>query len=455
MAVTILPSGIGVRCQPVPLTVEWHVDGIPSSALDLHVEYVSGAGAVTVRPLRPGQFLLPLPTEPVVVIARPVGGHAFPNGAFLEVRLRTPGDAAEYVLADADLSGTSEARLASIEPTGGLLLLTAEPESAPAPPEPAPLPPPPVVSNGTRPGQTDRMTELPQQTPPPWGPSPTGPTATGQPATGQPLVDGPGPGFPAHPPSVGGPPPPVTPPGPATPSAPVQLGALPELARRTNYACRRQIDGSRLPASQLRDVVVAVDRSASMLPAVRGGALTSLLEILLGLATVVGREPLLPVWQLGAAPRPVRRAVTPDTVAGFVAAELSEQASLSGVALTPLVDQIGSPARPTSVFVITDGVPPDTDVFASVVAGRSAPVSWHLLALARSGTDPRVSAEPWADELTALRRDGWASVAALSPEPHDGWVAERLADDRQLDLLVADLFPWPPTARTGVPAGQL
>lgn len=435
MAISILSPGVSVRCASAPLTMEWNVDGMPAHALDLRVERQSSSGdgqPVRVRPLRPGQLLIPVPDEPLVVIARPVSGHVFPDSVFLELRFRTP-TSAEYVLSDSDLSGTPGSRLASIAPGDGVLVLTAEPDLLqPAPPaqpsEPTSAPQPPGVRTGggaaaQPPGPSQPEVPRPQQDVN-WS-STSGPFSV-------PGSDGSGY---SHNRPFG------------QPSAPVNLDALPGLAKRTAYAARRQVDAARLPASQQRLIVLAIDRSASMLPVLRSGAVDALLEVLIGLSAVVGRNTELPVWQLGATPRPTSGPLLPTATDSFVDRELREEASITGTVLAPLAERVGTSEGPTSVFVVTDGSPPDLEAFRAAVSRSRRQVAWHLIAFARSTTDPQVRAEPWTDELVRMPRDVWASVASITPSRGDGWLQRRLEDPTELETLVADLFDWPARVR--------
>lgn len=401
MAVTILAPGRSARCQAGPLTLEWHVDGGPSSSVALSVEPEQGSHgpAVPVQPLSPGQLLLPLVREPVVVVARPAHGYVFGDGVTLDLTVRLSGGITEYVLHTIDLSGISEARLVAAAPNDGALVLVAEPASAPAPP--------PRPARGEQQPRFDSG----EPTTSPEGPVPPSPPTT-QPSGGSTARE-----------------------------------TLPPSALRAAYSARRRIDSARLPPEQLSQLIVAVDRSASMLSVVRTGALADLLEILLGLSTVVSAEPVLPVWELGQVPSLLPRALSPTTVDGFVGRELQESASTTGTLVRPLVSHLGHTDVRQRVVVVTDGPPPDGVAFAeSVAAARVAgsATSWHLVAFARSLSDPSVAAEPWLDELARLPGDAWASVASLTPGVGPSWLSERMSNSAELNRLVNDIFDWAP-----------
>jgi hypothetical protein len=231
------------------------------------------------------------------------------------------------------------------------------------------------------------------------------------------------------------------------PTAVVNPPADTSLLQRTVYSARRLIGGDgQLPAAARRELVVAVDRSASMLPLIRSGVRRDLLELLLGVSQVLSGSRGVPVWQLGRVPRQVRPALSPDTLDRYDDV-LGRSASTEGTVVAPLLSSTAGSVKARVVVVVTDGVPADIDGVTAALAepavagGRT---SWHVLALARSLEDPAVRATPWRDELGPLRAiaSEQLTVSSIAPGNGDGWLGERLADDDALDDVVAALPFW-------------
>jgi hypothetical protein len=214
------------------------------------------------------------------------------------------------------------------------------------------------------------------------------------------------------------------------------------------YAARRCAQAASLPAERQRTIRLAIDRSASMLPHQRSGALHALLEVMIGVNGVYGATRAMPVWAMSPDPEQIRPDLTADSLPGYVDTTLGGQALTSGTALAPLVGRMPAARGRETVYVITDDVPPDLDDAAAALRARTdtPALTWHLLLLASDWTEPGVRAEPWRDELRPLAHlvgEGLLTASAIAPDDRPGWLTDRLAPPDVLDAVVGRLVQAP------------
>jgi hypothetical protein len=230
-----------------------------------------------------------------------------------------------------------------------------------------------------------------------------------------------------------------------TPETELPDDGLPELAQRAAYAARRVALSRHLPTGQTVRLQIALDRSASMSCRLVDGTVQSLFEVLLGVNQVIGTFKDVRLWEVASPPLPLKVDLSPASVQDVVSREFAAKASTAGTALAPLIAAVDG-EDPSCVVVITDGVPADLGAVNSALQAKTTPTRFHLLAIARSVDDPRVMAEPWRDELSALRSvsaDPSLTVSGVTPQTGLGWLAHRLDTDDALEKLVADLAVWP------------
>lgn len=220
------------------------------------------------------------------------------------------------------------------------------------------------------------------------------------------------------------------------------------LARDAAYAARRRARSARLPEDRRSELHLAVDRSASMLPLVRGGSGQGLMDLVVGVNDVVGSSSTVALWSLGSIPVPMRPGLTRANAGGRWSADLVERASTGGTLVAPLVAEIAARGPRRTVLVVTDGPPADLpELTAALEAARADGTStrWHVLALARTSGDRQVQREPWRDELAGLAplvRAGLLTCSGISPSEHEGWLLELLADETELAHVVDALPFW-------------
>ncbi len=208
---------------------------------------------------------------------------------------------------------------------------------------------------------------------------------------------------------------------------------------------RRQAGAARLAPDARTELLVAVDRSASLLPAQRAGAVQALLEVLLGVSAVWGSADSLPVWELGAVPRPLPQPLDRANAPGFVTHVLGERITTDGTLLAPLVRATAGVGGSRTVVVVTDGVPADLEEVTAALRETTrarGTTRWHLLAIARGTDDATVRHEPWRDELTALAplvAERLLTVSSVAPGTGPAWLSTRLTEASALDALVAGL----------------
>ena len=406
MAVTKLAPGGRARCTTGHATLGWSVDGADLSEVVLRVvQRDAGRPAIGVQPTGPGRLLIAALPVPVVVLVLPRDGNVFRDGVSVsaELTLRVDGhDGDQYVLPEVDVSGTSEQVLLIMVPADGVWSLELPADLAVRQARPS------THSRVGAPAPSAAALRAPQH---------DGPAATR-----------------------------LTPPEPAQEEADgAQQPGVSQLAQRAAYAARRHVGAARLAPEARSEFHVAVDRSASLLPALRTGAVQSLLEVLSGLNSVCGLTDQVPVWELGVAPSRLSTPLDPTTVLGYVTHVLGQRVTTDGTLLAPLVRATAGSGASRTVVVVTDGVPADlTQVTLALrqTTRSRGNTRWHVLAVARGADDPAVRQEAWRNELAPLLplvAERLLTISSVAPGQGAGWLAARLGDVRALDALVGAL----------------
>lgn len=380
MATLRLSAGGSARCPEGMLTLDWRVAGGSPADVALEVNQVASPAtpAVAVSPTGSGKVLIAALPEAVEVQVSPVSGDTFGNGVTVstQLTLRVGGvEAAQYLLPEADVSGTPRTTLLRLTPQPGFWQLDVPTDVEVQQSAPAASAPRPAVSSEP---ETD--------------------------------LDG--------------------------------------LARDAAYAARRRAGSARLPEDRRSELHLAVDRSASMLPLVRGGSGQGVMDVVVGVNDVVGSSSTVALWSLGSIPVPMRPGLTRASAAGRWSAELAERASTGGTLVAPLVSETAGSGPRRTVLVLTDGPPADLpELAAALQSARQAGTStrWHVLALARTAGDRQVQRDPWRDELASLAplvRDGLLTCSGITPGEREGWLPELLADEAELARVVDALPFW-------------
>lgn len=131
---------------------------------------------------------------------------------------------------------------------------------------------------------------------------------------------------------------------------------LTELGARARSAARGVLGVDRLPESRRVDVEVDIDTTMSMLPLIDDGSVHDVVDLLTGVAAVIGNREELRVNLIG-------RSVTtlPAAELRTVAAQVQHSLQSAGLGIgfrSAEVDRSGR-SGPTLVFTVTDAVPAD------------------------------------------------------------------------------------------------
>ncbi|MGW0021791.1 hypothetical protein ACWDUD_26040 [Rhodococcus sp. NPDC003382] len=163
---------------------------------------------------------------------------------------------------------------------------------------------------------------------------------------------------------------------------------LNDLGARARSAARGVLGVDRLPESRQVRVEVDVDTTMSMSPLIDDGSVREIVDLLTGVAAVVGRREELHVNLIG-------HTVTPVRVSDLRSAADEVQAALDSVGLgigfrSTAVDRSGW-SEPTLVYTVTDGIPAD-DVGGSSTDVRRRPIilSAQAETIPAAGTTPLV-----------------------------------------------------------------
>lgn len=215
---------------------------------------------------------------------------------------------------------------------------------------------------------------------------------------------------------------------------------LTSLAVSARAAARTVLGVDRVPDEASVNLVLAVDMSASMGPAIRNGSVAALAEVLFGLSHVVAAGKRLEVCVLGEEVIWAPRAPADQLAAAAIEIIRERAYSIGSRASFPALRGV-VPGESTAVFVLTDGLP--SDVAALERDGAAAGEVRHLVVAC--------DAAAWSV------RDASLSIPCtlLSPPPLGQSVADHLLDrPKVLDalvesLLVGCLSPGPaPAGRT-------
>jgi hypothetical protein len=232
---------------------------------------------------------------------------------------------------------------------------------------------------------------------------------------------------------------PSQPPVPASVADPIAESPLVRLARTES---RVRVNAVKAPDEELRGFTVVLDRSASMMPHYRSGAIAGVLSALVGLSHVFGTDVGLAVWSGGLAARNYSADLAHEPLADLLAKVY--QLPDSGFALAPVIGRLpGSGSR--TVFVITDDCPPDLpELTEHDLSGADSQRLCHLVVFGRSRYDFRTIglAEPAPPErftddpmLNPRQNLLFTSVAAAEPES----IADSLTRSQDMRAMVAAL----------------
>jgi hypothetical protein len=400
MALIRLNPGASVQCSLGEFVLDCHVDGADADVLTLQVTQQAQPDQPAAAVNRAGVAQLVVAALPVAVdvVAVPTTGQNFGNDVIVsaQVTLLIGGNpVSQYSLPRINVSGTPFTTLVTISPFSGYAQLDVPLDAVVARQHETSRPPVPVPAGST----SGRPAE------------PAGPAGSAAPAE-----------HPVHSAETG-------------------------LAQQAAYAARRRAGSGKLPADQRTHLFLAVDRSASFLPAVRSGAAQCLLEVLVGVNEVTGVDNRVHVFEAAAVARPVRQLTTAN-LDGYWTDVLGDQAHTGGVLTAALVAETDSATDRRTVVVITDGLPPDLDELTQALSAARAAgtrTRLHLLCIAKSVADPETRREPWRDELAAvgaLRDEGLLTCSAITPGTGEGWLRSHLSDGAVLDAVVSALPFW-------------
>jgi hypothetical protein len=228
----------------------------------------------------------------------------------------------------------------------------------------------------------------------------------------------------------------------ASPSAEPLPEAVSGLARDAAYAARRPAGSDRLDPSRRRELVVAIDGSASNAALLNDGSGQALLEVLVGVNSVAGARSEIPLWLMGSEPQQVS-SMTASTVDGLWARLFAGRRTTDVAALSPVVDTLPASDNVVQLVVVCDGPLADAEATVERLKARAAAgqrVSCHVLAVAVGA-----SAQPWRDELAPLRRwasEGLFTLSTVEPTGPTAGLASTLADPDRLRDAISALPLW-------------
>ncbi|MEV4633542.1 hypothetical protein AB0J79_09905 [Rhodococcus coprophilus] len=131
---------------------------------------------------------------------------------------------------------------------------------------------------------------------------------------------------------------------------------LTELGARARSAARGVLGVDRLPVNRRVDVEVDIDTTMSMLPLIDDGSVREVVDLLTGVASVIGNREELRVTMIGRSATPL-----PAHALREVAGQVQNALNSAGLGVgfrSASVDRSGY-TTPTLVFTVTDAVPAD------------------------------------------------------------------------------------------------
>lgn len=148
-------------------------------------------------------------------------------------------------------------------------------------------------------------------------------------------------------------------------------------AAHVRSVARTVLGRDELPGSDRVDLLVGVDISASMRPAVADGSVAALVDAVVGLSTVVGRPGRVRAGLLGRRPCWLPEMPARDLSAAVVA-EIGRTGPECGFVRSPAPppDEVGS-GGPTMMFLVTDAAPPHAQLLAE--ATERDGITRHIL----------------------------------------------------------------------------
>ncbi|HST81252.1 MAG TPA: hypothetical protein VLL08_05900 [Kineosporiaceae bacterium] len=185
------------------------------------------------------------------------------------------------------------------------------------------------------------------------------------------------------------------------------------LVRLARSESRARVAAVRAPEEQLRAFSVVLDRSASMVPHFRSGAITGVLSALVGLWQVFGADAGLPVWSGGLPARTYSADLAQESLADLLA-EIYEVPD-SGFWLAPVLARLPG-SGPRTVFVITDDCPPDLPEIAEAdLVGADTQCCCHLVVFGDEPT-PNQRQNVLFTAVSATERESVVESLSRAPE---------------------------------------
>lgn len=194
---------------------------------------------------------------------------------------------------------------------------------------------------------------------------------------------------------------------------------LPELAAAARSEARRWLGRDRVPDGAGVDLVVGIDTSASMAPALADGSVGAALEILAGLWHVVGRDRRFEICLTG--DRPCWLPETPvETLAATTTAEIMQGGLGCGFRSAAPELERNHPRRAVT-YVVTDGPPADAPALAAAQREQSvrhlfmlgARTTGNVPGLASTWLGPPLGGASAAAHLMQSRRELADVVSSL------------------------------------------
>lgn len=142
---------------------------------------------------------------------------------------------------------------------------------------------------------------------------------------------------------------------------------LPELAAAARGEARAALEVDRVPDGYAVNLVIGIDTSASMAPAIAEGSVGAVLDVMTGLSHVIGWNKRFDVCLLADRPRWLPD-VTADELASTATREIVAVGLGCGFRSTP-PELMHPHGQRTVTYVVTDGPPPDHDELAAVHRG--------------------------------------------------------------------------------------